>query len=387
MTRRDETRPESRSRVAPLFALWLLTTMFASCSPSDDGDHAATLVRRPKAPLDPPARPPATWYDPAATKHDFGLVLAGADVTRSHTFRITNVSDRPIRVRGVANRKPCCGDVAPVEPTVVEPGQALEAPITLKLGLGSGDLVHVAAIEVEGDDEGVTLYTTATAHARATIDEVEPSNGLLEPGQSRRVEYLIQSFGVESDPAQTLDDQAIRCELPTEWTGPATTETDSKLGIIGLRRVLAVTLPASSEPSHRLTTLEIRNGAGAVIGRRSIGWEVAAALTASPAGLVFGTAAQVGQQFKVIVRSRDNRPFRIAEAASNVAGLAVEIDDGTKPLHTITARFGGQLQPGSRTGEVVLRTDHPNQPVLKLAVYIPGQANGSLPAELSRSAP
>ena len=277
--------------------------------------------------------------------------------------------------------------MAAVPATVVEPGQAIEVQVVLKLGLGSGDVVHVAAIEMEGDDESVTLYTTATAHARATIDEVQPSTGLLEPGQFRRVDYLIQSFGVQSDPPQTLDDQAIRCALPTEWVSPATTELESKSSIVAVRRILAVTLPASSEPSHRLTTLEVRNGAGAVIGRRSINWEVAAALTASPAGLVFGTAAQAGQQFKVIVRSRDNRPFRIAEAASNIAGMAVEVDGESKPSHAITARFGGQPQPGSRTGEVVLRTDHPDQPVIKLAVYLPGQGNGSAAAEPSRSAP
>lgn len=358
-----------------------------SCSPSNDEAFVAESQRESRIPLDPPSPTSTAWYDPASTKHDFGLVLAGSDVSQSHTFRVVNVSKRPVRVRGVANRKPCCGDVAAVPATVVEPGQALEVPVVLKLGLGSGNVVHVAAIEAEDDDDGVNLYTTATAHARATIDEVDPRPGALEPGQSRRVEYLIQSFGVQADPPQPLDDKSIRSELPTEWVDPAPTEAGREDQLLVFRRTLAVILPALREPSRRMTTLEVRNGYGAVIGRRSIIWEVASALTASPAGLMFGDEAQASRRLKVIARSRDKRPFRILEATSNVEGLVIDLDGDSKPSHTIAARLAASGHPETRTGEVVLRTDHPNQPVVKLAVYVAGSGNGAASSETSRSSP
>jgi len=124
-TRRDETRRRLRGRVIPTIAMSLVIAAGISCSPPSDSSVVAAPQPTPRKPPDLPARPLATWYDPALTRHDFGVVLAGTDVIRSHTYRITNTSGRAVRTLGAANRKPCCGDVSPIEPTVIEPGQLI----------------------------------------------------------------------------------------------------------------------------------------------------------------------------------------------------------------------------------------------------------------------
>lgn len=338
----------------------------------------------PARPVEPPPAAPS-WYDPAATRHDFGLILAGTEVTRSHTFRVVNTSNRPVPIRGVANRKPCCGDVAPVAATTLEPGRALEVPVTLKLGLGSGKVVHVATVEVAGGDEEINLSTEATTQARATVDEVPPGAGTVEIGRSGRVEYLIRSFGVEGDPPRALDESAIRCELPTAWAGPATTDADRGDHLIATHRLLAVTLPASREHGRRSALLEVCGDDGAVIGRRQVAWEVPAALTASPAGLVL--AAGAGRDLKVVVRCRDDRAFRITEATTSVAGLVVAIDDGARATHTLRGSYTPPSHPGPKAGEVIVRTDHPAQSVVKVAVYVAGSGTDPVAPAPSRSSP
>ena len=316
MTRRDETRRDETRRACDRVVTSLL--VLAACV-SCSGPPAPGVIPETKSEVQSatPPKPSDVWYDPAATRHDFGLVLAGSDVIRAHTFQIANTSGRPVRVHGVANRKPCCGDVTPMAATVVEPGQSIKVAVRIKIGLAAGHVVHVAAIETDGgDDSGVDLITMATAHARVTVEEIDPLSGPLDPGHSRRIEYLIRSFGVEGNPPPPLDDRTIRCGVPAEWVGLPVSGVDAEAGLIEVRRNLAVTLPASSDPGSRSVSLELLDGGGAVVGRRWIGWEVASAWKTSPAGLVFTTDAQATAGRMVVVRCRDDHPFRLASATT-----------------------------------------------------------------------
>ncbi len=264
--------------------------------------------------------------------------------------------------------------MAPIAATTVEPGQSIAVAVTVKIGLAAGHVIHVAAIETEGDEDPVVdLITTVTAHARVTFEESGSVAGPLEPGHSRRVEYRVRSFGVEGNPPPPFDELAIRSGLAAEWVGLSSSSRDADAGLVESGRTLAVTLPASNEPGPRSMPLEILDGGGAVIGRRWIVWEVASALQASPAGLVFTTDAQAAG-LKVTVRCRDGRPFRIASATTGVDRLLVLCDrEDARQVHSLTARLEGPGRPASRSGEIVIRTDHPDQPVVKVAVYVAGR--------------
>ena len=257
----------------------------------------------------------------------------------------------------------------------------------IHLGLAAGQVLHVAEIETEGegDDPGIVLSTSATAHARATVEDGLSGVGTLEPGQSRRVEFLVRSFGKASDAPPPLGDRAIRCGLTNQWVGPPTTQMDAETGLDEIRRTLAVILPSSPEPGIHSQSLEVLNGSGVVVGRRWINWEVPAALKASPSGLIFATEAQAAEGVKVAVTTRDRRPFRITSATTEFEGLQVVIDgDDARPLHILTARFGQLARAsGSRSGEIVVQTDHPGQPVVKVAVFVTAQGMSNSPLDAS----
>ncbi len=296
-------------------------------------------------------------------------MLAGTDVKRPHIYRIVNASGRPVRIRGVANRKPCCGDVAPVAPTVLAPGQSIEVAVTLHIGLAAGQVVHFAALETEGAGESpVMIRTTALARPRATVEESEAMTTPPYPGESRRVSYAVRSFGTAANPPFSLDDRAIRTEAAAAWLGPASTRVEPETGLIENSRPMALTVTALGDAGSRSTTLEVLDG-GVVVARKWLAWEVAQAIRATPAGLII--AADATDPLRVMLRSRDDRPFRILAATTRVEGLAID-PGGDAPAagHTLTIRIERGPRAAVRSGEILIRTDHPRQPEVKVAAYL-----------------
>jgi len=350
-----------------------------SCSGRGKGDIAPKPISKANSPTPPKLR--ATWYDPAATRHDFGLVLAGSDVTRSHTYRIANTSTHPVRILGVANRKPCCGDVKPIAPTTLGPGQAVEVAVELHIGLAAGRVLHLAEIQFEGDGDKILateLRTTGTGLARASIDPLEPARLSLELGESIPVEFLARSFGNRERPPFPIEESSIRSDAPIRWQRDAESRVDSDTGLDEIRRPLVVTLAASGEPGRRSTALALLDG-GSAVARKVIDWEVAPAIRATPSGLIF--AADSGAQ-KIILVSRKGHPFRVVPGRSTAEGLRLTPDDAeARSTHVVAARLDGEPTPDTRSGEIVVATDHPLQSLVKVAFYIPGRAPAGAKSE------
>jgi hypothetical protein len=303
-------------------------------------------------------------------------VLAGADVERRHTYRVANASKRPVKVARVVNMKPCCGDVEPVGPTVLEPGQGLDVTVTLKIGPASGQLQHGAVIESDDPDSPeIELTTLANCLPRAAIDEVVSADRSILPGETTRAEFVIHSYGDATTPPLPLDERTIRCDASIAWSGPQSREVDPETGSTEHRRGLVITLQAQGEQGDRATDLFVMD-AHLAVARKRITWGVASALKATPTGLVV-TSDEGESVRKVVLRSQDGKPFRISSATSRVDGLKVQFpDDGARAVHLLEVRIGPPSRPGLRTGEILVATDHPRQPEAKIAVYIAGRPEG-----------
>ena len=314
-----------------------------------------------------------TWFDPASCTHDFGPILAGTSVARRHTYRLVNPSVQPVRIIGVVNRKPCCGDVEAIGATTLDPDAAVEIIVTLHIGLAAGRVVHLAELHYQ-DKDGKTLAapirTTGTGLARAVIEPVEPAPSLLAPGESARIEYLARSFGNRDRPPFPLDDRAIRCDVPTRWTGPAESRIDPATGLDEIRRPFAATVAASGEPGHRLTVIDLLED-GSPVGRMPIAYEVTALIRATPSGLI--VAAGSHGPWTVVLKANQDRPFRVLAGHSTVEGMALgPFDPTSRPTHHLTIRLDGRAGAEARSGEIVVETDHPLQPFVKVAAYLAG---------------
>jgi len=277
--------------------------------------------------------------------------------------------------------KPCCGDVASVEPVVLEPGQGVEVTVTLKVGPASGRLQHLAVIE--SDDPvhpEVGLMTLATCLPRAAIDEVAPSHPAMFAGESARAAYVIHSYGDGTTPPLDLDDRIVRCDASIQWSGPQSREIDPDTGAPEHRRGLVVTLEARGEPGPRATDILVMDG-NLAVARRRISWEVTEAIKATPTGLIVSQGHDESVR-RVVLRSHDGRPFRILSATSRVEGLKVYGDDGdAKTIHSLEVRVDPMSHRGLRTGEIVVATDHARQPEAKIAVYVATTPEGTSSAD------
>jgi len=350
----------------------LVVAVCVSCS----GPAGEESAPRPKPAIPSVAIPPTSksWFDPAGAEHDFGAVLAGSDVSRSHTFRIANTSNRPVRVLGVVNRKPCCGFVEPVAPVTLDPGRAVEIAVRLHIGLAAGRVVHLAELQFEGDGGGVfaaEIRTMGTGLARALVEHPEPRSIALEPGETTQVELVARSFGDRDRPPFPLDDGAIRSEAPSRWSDVATSRLDPDSGLDEIRRPLLVTLTASGEPGRRLDTIELIEE-GSAVARKAIAWEVAPAIRATPSGLVLSAGSS--GPWKIVLQSRGGRPFRVVSGRSTVEGLALDPEDGqARASHILGVRLDDRPRAAACSGVIVVETDHPQQPLVKVAFYIPSR--------------
>jgi hypothetical protein len=116
------------------------------------------------------------------------------------------------------------------------------------------------------------------------------------------------------------------------------------------------------------------------VARKRISWEVAAAIKATPAGLIVSRGDDRSVR-RVVLRSHDGRPFRILSATSRVKSLDVRVEDGgAKTVHFIEVRVDPASHRDLRTGEIVVATDHARQPEAKLAVYVAATPEGAVSA-------
>lgn len=386
MLRLGENRT-NRERIAKNLGLSVVIAACISCSGPVEEVVAPKSTQQTR--LASPSNPRSAWYDPAATEHDFGLVLAGTDVKRTHTFRLANTSGRRVRILEVINRKPCCGIVGPIAPTTLEPGRAVDVAVTLHIGLAAGRVVHLAEVQFEGDGGNVLtagLRTMGTGLARAVVEQFEPTPLSLEPGGSAEVGLVARSFGNRDRPPFPLVDDAIRTEARFRWKDVASSRFDPDTGLDEIRRPLVVTLTATGEPGQRLDLIELLDE-GSSVARKSVAWEVSPAIRATPSGLI--ASADSGGPWKIVLQSRGGHPFRVVSGRSTVEGLTLSLGDGdVRASHVLDVRLIDLPRTAARSGEIVVATDHPHQPLVKVAFYIPSRrrddVKSNTPMEPSR---
>lgn len=354
----------------------------AACFPSNKEGHSVTADKRPKTSLSTKKEIKTTWYDPKVIQYDFGLLLAGSETKLVHTYKLTNISFKGVRILGVENRKPCCGEVATVEPQTLEHGQALEVPVTLKLGVGSGEVLRHAVLQVDGNDNSISLITRATSQSRIAMIAVQPEIDLLNLGETRSVEYFVYSYGTQSIPCLNLDDMEIRSELPTKWVDKVERLGTSGRHIFEHRRRLAVTLPAASEPGRRSYMLFIQDHAGLIVGRQQIVWTVLNQLETTPTGLIFAANSAIGDHKQVVLRSRDDEPFKILGTESSLTNISIETDQLQKTTHRIKVANFNDTSLNAKIGELKIRTNHPKQPNVTISVYVTGRDGRAAPPEV-----
>jgi hypothetical protein len=154
--------------------------------------------------------------------HHFGAVISGSGKKLKHAYRLANSAARDVKIVGLANLKPCCGEVR-IGPTRLQPGEGTEIEVTLSVRQEFGEIVHGTRVITEPPQPaGLVLLTMAKAYPPIRIEEVSPASGmaLLSSDKPKRVEFRLFAYGSPTEAPVDLDRLELRSATKVDWLGP-----------------------------------------------------------------------------------------------------------------------------------------------------------------------
>jgi len=293
----------------------------------------------------------------ADREHYFGPLIASSGRKIEHRYRLKNATQHDVRVLNIVNRKTCCGIVR-AEARVLHPGEATHVEVTLIVGGRFGPVVHETEVVTDLPDEpSLVLRTMAQAVPPVRVEEDSAFErtilmGAREPGQAA---IRVYASGTSSEPPTDLESLELRSTIKVEWAGPKETSVSDEGLHVESRRLIATLDPAGPPGERRAEILLQRDKQ--VVYQHVVSWEIASLLTASPKVIAM-TAGQ--RDLRIVIRSRDQRPFRIKRIECTLAGIKVRVLSATAGLLQ-NLQAEGIPPTKDRRGAITVFTDHPVQ--------------------------
>lgn len=350
--------PPPRSLVVRLFASALAVLWLSGCARNGDWEDSDRMARN------------ELFGTQDERKHDFGVVIGRPGLKLSHTFPLVNTTQRTIRLLRAVNRKTCCGELN-FTPTTLLPGQGAGLEVIFKVGEASSPLSHVAVVETDDPEYPTRSFLTFARplpRFRVAPDDSRPRS--VAPGGMARVNYVAYEYGTSQEPPSKLDAAVVSSDVKATWSGPPRDRILAE-SVIERSRPLLLELVASGAPGERYSTLRVSSGSE-MLGAASLRWQVESAIQASPSALLIDRSSS-GSARPVSLRLNGDRPFRVTGVTSALPGIeGRSLEDDTRATHVIKVSLGSDRSAAERWGELTVKTDHPGQPVVKVAVLIRG---------------
>jgi len=304
---------------------------------------------------------------PGGQSHDLGPILTHGQ-TLHHEFAIDNPTGEAIRILRVSALTPCCSAVED-HPRTIAPHGKVEIPVVFRPGLQTGKKSVAFAVETDGAlGRGVaTLRLTASLFSEWEVipSAANPKSFPLGKGGTLGFDAICRrSARVGLPPPDSI-----------ELAGPATLvsfdpaiEESQADGFIVARRHLEVRVPADSPVGMNHGSARYLWAGGE--SRESIlPWEVKPRLQASPSAVVL-KRGEPPVESRFLIAS-DDRPFRVVEVTGPLLEGPPAVSTTANRTQTLGLRIAtARAGRDDETGEIIVRTDHPDQPTVTLRVLI-----------------
>ncbi len=193
---------------------------------------------------------------------------------------------------------------------------------------------------------------------------------MLLPSETKHLDFLALSHGTSEKPPLFLEDSALHSRLPISWVGSAEEESIAN-GLIKRSRRFKATITAEGQPGRRAEEIRLLDGEEIAV-RQQARWEIVAAVQATPPGLIVPPSVEVFDR-QVLIRDREGQPFRILEISADLPGVESNQEDGkVKTLHSVRLTVRPESATLGKTGTVFIKTDHPMQPIVEVAIFVGG---------------
>jgi hypothetical protein len=336
----------------------VLWSAVAGCRPVD-----RSLVVVPAA-----SDPEGYLIDKDSRAHHFGAVVSRPGRKLSHGYRLVNTTKHDIKIVGLVNRRPCCGE-GRVGGSILHAGDETEVEVTLSVRQEFGDIVHETVVLTEPPQPGeLVLRTTAKAYPPIRLEEERPESAAvkLTSAQPKRIDLNAFAYGSSNEPPYDLASMELCAIIKVGWAGPKD-ESPSDNGLTVASRRLAAWLDSGGPPGERKAEIVLCHR-GQVVYRHALSWETVPAIAASPKTVVFQSEKR---DYRVIVRASDQRPFRITRIECDVPGVRCRTAGSARSIEQVVeVSDSATTRSDSKRGTISVFTDHPAQEKTTLPILV-----------------
>jgi Protein of unknown function (DUF1573) len=315
-----------------------------------------------KAQLSSGVRPNYPKVAYSETEFDFGKIAVGQVV--EHTFYVTNLSDKPLRIGNVRTGGP--GPYIKGEwDKVVEPGKAGRIPVGFRMPGANGTVMRAVTVSFEdASNSPQFLLIRATRWGPIDLEPMALSFGFVEgePGEEtkslRIFNRTTKALRLEA-PACTND--SCRATLRTiqpgqEFELSVTCSNASPMGpSLNGGRVESYVTIKTSEPAMPQLLIYVSSSTVPVFVYPKL-----AKLHRVELGEDFYTSG-------FSIRSQGKGPWKISEVTVNAEAESVKAREEAASLWSVSAVFPSTL-PSDKDLVFTVKTTHPAMPVIKVPI-------------------
>ena len=301
-------------------------------------------------------------------EYDFGPVLARGQTLR-HQFTFTNSTNQPIRLTGATATTPCCSEVGPLPKAAIPPGGQCPIPVALKTVADHPEKKRVGFfVQTDSKDRPTLTYALgATLYPEWEVQATAESSRTLPIGRTGQQVLRITGRRVAGEGGGFPTIVEIESPLIAHFLGEPREQAEAE-GVTSTVRDVEITLPSSSKPGTHQTSLLLRWPEGHTQ-EQTVLWEVVPPLRAIPSRLVLRRSER-DSSHTIVLRSFDDRPFRISEVGPQDLVVSSEFDRETSNTHTLKLRIDQDRAASRRSPQITIKTDGSDQPAVSLSILI-----------------
>ena len=331
---------------------------------------------------------------------DAGSLYEADDHAYSHTFEVRNTTDRVVEVQGETHS--CACTKVDFTPTTLKPGETTRLKLVVALPYSYAKQTLTSVVKTNDPKFPEWSYSLSYEffpRARMLSDVVDLgrfalSGGVLDITNPPQL-VVVEAFTATSSREMPAPGPIVVPEGLTAAIDPSPEIIDLVGGMRRLRWTIRVAAdPRSAGAGSYSGILRVRLAGLREVTTR-VAWSVDTAVTCSPAQIHFGVVGRERKSRRVILRSRDSKPFRLSLPPSKEAEFApavVEIPtkgsaaNGASSTHTIEITISGPFDHLRQTlsGSIVLDTDMIATPKLLIpwSAFIRSDVQAELPTNL-----
>ncbi len=131
-------------------------------------------------------------------------------------------------------------------------------------------------------------------------------------------------------------------------------------------RAFVATLDQGGPPGPRSATIHLLQGE-TVVYRQRVDWEVVPPLIASPKVI---TVTPRKQEYRLLLRSQDRRPFRVRRAECPAAGIRARSEESAAAVQVLVISVEALPTPAGGRTVLTILTDHPDQENVEVPILV-----------------